>query len=67
MAKQKSCFCCGKSPLTKDEIGISKKLVDVNMTEYYCYECLAENFDCTVQDILQKIEDFKEEGCVLFG
>lgn len=29
-------------------------------------DCLAEYLDCTVQELLDKIEEFKEEGCKLF-
>ena len=33
---------------------------------FYCLDCLAEYLDCTVQELLDKIEEFKEEGCKLF-
>ena len=32
----------------------------------YRVDCLAEYLDCTVQELLDKIEEFKEEGCKLF-
>lgn len=62
----KSCMACGKTPLSKDEIAINKKLIDVEATEFYCLSCLADFLDVTEQDILDKIEEFKEEGCKLF-
>ena len=44
-----SCIACGKRPLSKNEVGINKKLLGIKP-----------------QDILDKIEDFKNDGCKLF-
>ena len=60
------CAACGKNPLGKDEVGVCKKLIAEDTTRFYCLVCLAEYLGVTAQDILDKIEDFKEEGCVLF-
>lgn len=60
------CICCGKEYLDKDTIGINKKLLGESVEYFYCMECLAEYLSCTVQDIIDKIEEFKEEGCKLF-
>lgn len=32
----KKCYVCGKAPLTKDEIGITKKIIDKKTTIIYC-------------------------------
>lgn len=64
--KNKICVSCGKENLTRDEIGINKKLLGENVETFYCLDCLAEYLDVTTQDILDKIEEFKEEGCKLF-
>lgn len=61
-----SCVACGKEPLSKDEIGINKKLLGTEVNNFYCLTCLAEYLDVSEQDILDKIEEFKEEGCKLF-
>ena len=50
------CSSCRKKPLSKDEVGICKKL-----------DCLASYLDTTVDDLVEKIEEFKEEGCKLFS
>ena len=63
-AKEFSCISCGKKPLEKDEIGINKKLLDAD--SFYCMECLANYLEADIQDILDKIEEFKEQGCRLF-
>ena len=60
------CAACEKSPLTKNEIGINKKLLDAQSESFYCIDCLANFLDVEPQDILDKIEDFKHEGCKLF-
>ena len=38
----------------------------LDIANFYCLDCLAEYLDCTVQELLDKIEEFKEEGCKLF-
>ena len=60
------CVICGKGKLNKDTIGINKKLLGESIENFYCMDCLAEYLGCTVQDLLDKIEEFKEEGCKLF-
>lgn len=62
----KKCYVCGKSPLTKDEIGINKKIIDKKTTQFYCLTCLAEFLEVTEEELLSKIEEFKAEGCKLF-
>ncbi len=60
------CVICGKSNLNKNTTGINKKLLGESIGNYYCMDCLADYLGCTVQDLLDKIEEFKEEGCILF-
>lgn len=64
--ENKQCFVCGKTPLTKDEIGIVKKLLDKKAKQFYCLSCLSEYFEVTEEELLAKIEQFKDEGCTLF-
>jgi len=61
-------FCseCGKEQLSKDEIGINKKLLGREINKFFCLDCLAVYLDVTVEDLLVKIEIFKEQGCKLF-
>jgi biotin operon repressor len=61
------CLACRKSPLDKDTIGINKKLLGKQVKTFYCMDCLADYLGCTVEDLLEKIEEFKEEGCTLFN
>lgn len=65
MRKNKVCYDCGKK-LKKDEVALSKKLIDAETEEYYCLPCMASNFGCTEEDLMIKIQEFKEQGCTLF-
>ena len=61
-----NCVACSKKNLDKDTVGINKKLLGKDIKNFYCMNCLAEHLSCTAQDLLEKIEEFKEEGCTLF-
>ena len=57
-----NCVMCDKHDLEKDTIGINKKLLGTDITNFYCMDCLANYLDCTVEELLDKIEEFKEEA-----
>lgn len=61
-----NCASCFKQELDKDTIALNKKLLGKNIENYYCLDCLAAYLDTTVEDLIDKIEEFKEEGCILF-
>ena len=65
MKKKNNCRECGKA-LTKDEAALCQKLIDIDTEEYYCISCLADYIGCTEQDLREKIQEFKEQGCTLF-
>lgn len=60
------CYVCGKQNLNKDEIGITKKLLGKNEQRMFCLSCLAEQLEVTEEELIDKINEFKEEGCALF-
>lgn len=62
-----NCVMCGNTDLEKDTIGINKKLLGLDIQNFYCMDCLAEYLECSVDELLDKIEEFKEEGCTLFA
>lgn len=64
---EKECLACRKSPLDKNTIGINKKMLGNHVKTFYCMDCLADYLGCSVEDLLEKIEEFKEEGCTLFS
>ena len=59
------CIRCG-APVTKDEIGLTKKLINRGCTEYLCIHCLASHFQVTEDVLLSKVQEFREMGCTLF-
>lgn len=64
--KEYECTSCRKMPLTKDEMGASKKLLGIGTDQLYCIDCLSAYLEVTPEDILEKIQMFKEDGCELF-
>ena len=60
-----ACYICGE-PLTKNEIGLTKKLIDEKAKKCYCLSCLADELEVTEEELREKIEDYKNEGCPLF-
>ena len=63
----KKCYVCGKEPISKDEIGLTKKIIDKKTKTFYCLDCLADYLEVTVEELQAKIEEFKDEGCTLFN
>ena len=66
MAKE-DCFACGCEITERNVIGLNKKLYGESVSKFFCLPCLAESLDVTVEELLAKIEEFKAEGCKLFG
>ena len=59
------CKICG-GPLTHDDVGLTKKLINRGAEEFLCISCLAKKFEVTVADLQKKIQEFREMGCTLF-
>lgn len=64
--KMIDCYICGKKDISKNEIGLTKKLLGKNSKNFYCISCLAEQLEVSTEELLDKIEEFKNEGCKLF-
>lgn len=64
--KKINCIACGEEVIDKDTIGINKKLIGEDI-KTLLHHCLADYLGCDVQDIFDKIEELKEEGCKLFS
>ena len=60
------CYICGKKNISRNEIGLTKKLMGKHSKKYYCLSCLAEQLEVTTEELQDKIEEFKDEGCKLF-
>jgi len=59
-------MACGNESLSKNEIGLNKKLLGRKIKQFYCLSCLAEYLTATTDELLAKVEEFKEQGCTLF-
>lgn len=68
MATPKECQYC-HAELSRDEIGLNKKLFEseAKRGNCSCMQCMSEMLDVSVDDLRAKIEEFKAEGCKLFG
>ena len=62
---REQCANCA-SILSKDEKALNKKLIDKNIKHFMCLKCLANYLEVSEEALSEKIEEFKEEGCVLF-
>ena len=65
--KQTDCAFCVKEKLSKDEIGLNKKLIHRQIKRMMCLPCMAAYFETTEENLKETIEYFKRHGCPLFG
>jgi hypothetical protein len=59
-----SCRC--STPLQLDILSLNRKLLGDQSTKLYCLRCMADLFECAVEDVVNKLDAFKREGCRLF-
>ena len=59
------CGDCGRE-LARDEMGLSRKLINRNAETCYCLQCLSIRFNAPVNTLLEMIEGFRQAGCTLF-
>ena len=59
------CIQCG-AVLKPDDIGLHRKLINRGAQEFLCMDCLARKFGVAREELEQKIEQFKKQGCTLF-
>ena len=59
------CARCGKT-LSRDEIAVTKKLVNRGASSFFCVDCLAQRFEVSPRDIVERIDYFRKMGCTLF-
>lgn len=61
-----TCVACGR-PVTRDEIAVTKKLINRGTAKYYCVSCLAKHFEVKPENIEERIRYFRQTGCTLFA
>ena len=59
------CAGCGK-PIDRDEIGLTRKMINRGATEFFCFDCLGKKFRCTREVLEEMVRSFREAGCTLF-
>ena len=64
--KQINCAYCDKDKLTKNDIGLNKKLIHHQVERMMCMTCMAAYFETTEDELKEMIEGFKQQGCILF-
>ena len=64
--KQIICAYCNKETLSKNDIGLNKKLIHRQIERMMCLTCLAAYFETTEEELKEMIEGFKRQGCSLF-
>jgi hypothetical protein len=65
--KQLRCRFC-EEQIDKDTKALNRKLINHNQPDeaLVCLKCMAETLDCTVEDLRDKIEEYKYNDCTLF-
>ena len=68
MACEACCRICGRA-LTKDERGLNRKILEADAKTGFwrCLTCLAAFLECDEEELREKIDEFKAEGCKLFS
>jgi biotin operon repressor len=66
MAKRVDCYICGRENLSRNEIALNKKLIVRNIDKFHCMQCLADYLEISIEDLADRIQEFRDEGCALF-
>jgi len=64
--KMSKCINCNRENITTDEIGLNKKFINRDVTEYLCIDCLAKKYACSKESLIDLIHLMKKLGCGLF-
>lgn len=65
--KKISCVHCDNKKLSRNEIGLNKKLIHRRIEQMMCMTCMATYFETTEEEMEEMVERFKQQGCELFG
>lgn len=66
MNRHIKCSICEKT-VDKNAAGLNKKLLGRNSKNLLCMDCLATHIDISADELYEKIEEFKDQGCTLFS
>ena len=59
------CFICGNE-VDKVAKALYQKLIDRKSKKWMCMSCLANHLETDEEELFQKAQEFKDEGCALF-
>lgn len=59
------CVVCGNE-VEKVAKALCQKLIDPKTKRVMCLSCLANHLETEEEELLQKAQEFKDEGCPLF-
>jgi len=65
--KQIDCAYCEKEKLSKNIIGLNRKLIHGKIKRMMCLTCMAGYLETTEEELEEMIDRFKKEGCALFS
>ena len=65
MTEPVRCARCG-AVLQKDDIALTRKMINRGADRFLCVSCLADHFELTEAVLREKIREFKAMGCTLF-
>ena len=66
MKRTAKCIVCG-GEVEKVSKALCRKLIDRETKQIMCLSCLSNYLETDEEELLQKAEEFKEEGCTLFS
>ena len=66
MTEPVRCARCG-AVLQKDDIALTRKMINRGADRFLCISCLADHFELTEAVLREKIREFKAMGCTLFS
>ena len=59
------CIICGND-VEKTVKALCQKLIEKKTKKIMCLSCLSNYLEIDEEELLQKAQEFKEEGCTLF-
>ena len=59
------CAQCGRI-ISRDEAGMTRKLINRGTETLYCYNCLGQMFRISREKLEEMADSFRASGCTLF-
>ena len=60
------CYRCGRENLSRDEVGLNRKVVNRAVERFLCLSCLAAEFGESEEALLAFADRLRAQGCTLF-